>query len=49
MVAPKTLQSVALAIELTLGTYQLKVGESQIQQTVNIVTDEVTKINFASL
>jgi hypothetical protein len=48
MVAPKTLQSVARAIELT-GTYQLKVGGSQVQQTVNIVAGEVTKINFASL
>jgi hypothetical protein len=57
MVAPKTLRSVARAIpygiaslhELTPGTYQLKVGGSQVQQTVNIVAVEVTKINFASL
>jgi uncharacterized lipoprotein YddW (UPF0748 family) len=37
------------AIELTPGTYQLKVDGSRIQQTVNVVAGEVTKVNFASL
>ncbi|MEG4912213.1 family 10 glycosylhydrolase [Microcoleus sp. B7-D4] len=37
------------AIELSPGTYQLKVDGSQIQQTVNVVAGEVTKVNFASL
>jgi hypothetical protein len=46
MVCPKTLRFVARAIELTPGTYQLKVGGSQVQQTVNIVAGEVIKISF---
>jgi len=36
------------AIELSPGTYQLKVDGSQIQQTVNVVAGEVTKINFGA-
>jgi hypothetical protein len=37
------------AIELSPGTYQLKVDGSQIQETVNVAAGEVTKVNFASL
>jgi hypothetical protein len=44
MVSPKTLRSVARAIELTPGTYQLKVGGSQVKQIVNIVAGEVTAV-----
>ena len=36
------------AIELSPGTYQLKVDGSQIQQTVNVVAGEVTKMNFGA-
>ncbi|MEG4454399.1 family 10 glycosylhydrolase [Microcoleus sp. N9_A1] len=36
------------AIELSPGTYQLKVDGSQIQQTVNVVAGEVTKINLGA-
>jgi hypothetical protein len=36
------------AIELSPGTYQLKVDGSQIQQTVNVVAGEVTKVNFGA-
>ncbi|MEG4529132.1 family 10 glycosylhydrolase [Microcoleus sp. D2_18a_D3] len=36
------------AIELSPGTYQLKVDSSQIQQTVNVVAGEVTKVNFGA-
>ena len=36
------------AIELSPGTYQLKVDGSQIQQTVNVAAGEVTKINFGA-
>jgi len=36
------------AIELSPGTYQLKVDGSQIQQTVNVVVGEVTKINLGA-
>lgn len=36
------------AIELLPGTYQLKVDGSQIQQTVNVVAGEVTKVNFGA-
>ncbi|MDQ2098222.1 MAG: family 10 glycosylhydrolase [Tychonema bourrellyi B0820] len=36
------------AIELSPGTYQLKVDGSQIQQTVNVVAGAVTKINFGA-
>ena len=36
------------AIELSPGTYQLKVDGGQIQQTVNVVAGEVTKINLAA-
>ncbi|WP_293206011.1 family 10 glycosylhydrolase [Microcoleus sp. PH2017_01_SCD_O_A] len=36
------------AIELSPGSYQLKVDGSQIQQTVNVVAGEVTKVNFAA-
>jgi len=36
------------AIELSPGTYQLKVDGSQIQQTVNVVAGDVTKINLGA-
>jgi hypothetical protein len=36
------------AIELSPGTYQLKVDASQIQQTVNVVAGDVTKINLGA-
>ena len=36
------------AIELSPGTYQLNVDGSQIQQTVNVVAGEVTKINLGA-
>ena len=36
------------AIELSPGTYQLKVDGSQIQQSVNVVAGEVTKINLGA-
>jgi uncharacterized lipoprotein YddW (UPF0748 family) len=36
------------AIELSPGTYQLKVDGTQIQQTVNVVAGEVTKINLGA-
>ncbi len=37
------------AIELSPGSYQLKVDGSQIQQTVNVVAGEVANVNFAGL
>ena len=36
------------AIELSPGTYQLKVDGSQIQQTVNVVAGAVAKISFGA-
>jgi hypothetical protein len=36
------------AIELSPGSYQLKVDGSQIQQTVNVVAGGVTKVNFGA-